>query len=162
MYEPRHGIPADIAGCAKNGANMVLHHLGDSTLSDVKELEKECAAAGAKTVVVAGDISNEQTAKDVSRVRRLDAILTGKCVVLTLILDCLSRGILIFPPRRPNFQRRYLSIPHLPRPPLVIMETSARRESKRGILRCPSSCQPNGQTGSEPNNGSTRIDRRDQ
>jgi L-rhamnose 1-dehydrogenase len=45
---------------------MVLHHLGDSTLSDVKELEQECAAAGAKSVIVAGDIANEQTAKDVS------------------------------------------------------------------------------------------------
>ena len=46
---------------------MVLHHLGESTLSDVQELEKECNAAGAKSVIVAGDISNEQTAKDVSR-----------------------------------------------------------------------------------------------
>lgn len=45
---------------------MVLHHLGESTLSDVKELEKECAAAGAKTVIVGGDISDQQTAKDVS------------------------------------------------------------------------------------------------
>lgn len=45
---------------------MVLHHLGESTLSDVKELEQECAAAGAKSVIVAGDIANEQTAKDVS------------------------------------------------------------------------------------------------
>ena len=45
---------------------MVLHHFGDSTLSDVKELEKECVAAGAKTVVVAGDIAKPETAKDVS------------------------------------------------------------------------------------------------
>jgi hypothetical protein len=45
---------------------MVLHHFGDSTLSDVKEVEKECVAAGAKTVVVAGDIAKPETAKDVS------------------------------------------------------------------------------------------------
>lgn len=47
---------------------MVLHHFGDSTLSDVKEVEKECVAAGAKTVVVAGDIAKPETAKDVSLV----------------------------------------------------------------------------------------------
>ena len=45
---------------------MVLHHFGDSTSSDVKEVEKECVAAGAKTVVVAGDIAKPETAKDVS------------------------------------------------------------------------------------------------
>ena len=45
---------------------MVLHHLGDSTLSDIKEVEKECVAAGAKTVIVAGDISKPETATDVS------------------------------------------------------------------------------------------------
>lgn len=60
------GSDADRPGCAKNGANMVLHHLGDSTLSDIKEVEKECVAAGAKTVIVGGDISNEKTATDVS------------------------------------------------------------------------------------------------
>lgn len=45
---------------------MVLHHLGESTLSDIKDVEKECVAAGAKTIVVAGDISNPTTAQDVS------------------------------------------------------------------------------------------------
>jgi hypothetical protein len=45
---------------------MVLHHFGDSTLSDVQELEKECVAAGAKTVVVAGDIAKPETATEVS------------------------------------------------------------------------------------------------
>jgi hypothetical protein len=45
---------------------MVLHHLGESTLSDTQQVEKECVAAGAKTVVVAGDISNPKTAQDVS------------------------------------------------------------------------------------------------
>lgn len=49
---------------------MVLHHLGDSTLDDIKDVEKECKAAGAKTVVVAGDISKPDTAKDVSRILR--------------------------------------------------------------------------------------------
>jgi L-rhamnose 1-dehydrogenase len=45
---------------------MVLHHLGETTLSDIQQVEKECVAAGAKTVVVAGDISNPKTAQDVS------------------------------------------------------------------------------------------------
>jgi hypothetical protein len=45
---------------------MVLHHFGDSTLSDVKDVEKECVAAGAKTVVVAGDIAKPETATEVS------------------------------------------------------------------------------------------------
>jgi hypothetical protein len=45
---------------------MVLHHLGESTLDDIKDVEKECVKAGAKTVVVAGDIAKPETAKDVS------------------------------------------------------------------------------------------------
>jgi L-rhamnose 1-dehydrogenase len=45
---------------------MVLHHLGESTLSDVQAVEKECKAAGAKTVIVAGDIAEEDTATKVS------------------------------------------------------------------------------------------------
>lgn len=49
------------AGCARNGAHVVLHHLGDSTLSDIHEVEAECHVAGARTVVVAGDISSAQT-----------------------------------------------------------------------------------------------------
>lgn len=48
---------------------MVLHHFGDSTLSDVKDVEKECVAAGAKTVVVAGDIAKPETATEVSHSR---------------------------------------------------------------------------------------------
>lgn len=66
---------ADGVGCAKNGANMVLHHLGESTLSDIREVEKECVAAGAKTVIVGGDISNENTAKDV-RLSILTQVMT--------------------------------------------------------------------------------------
>jgi hypothetical protein len=45
---------------------MVLHHFGESTLDDIKDVEKECVKAGAKTVVVAGDIAKPETAKDVS------------------------------------------------------------------------------------------------
>jgi hypothetical protein len=45
---------------------MVLHHFGESTLEDIKDVERECVKAGAKTVVVAGDIAKPETAKGVS------------------------------------------------------------------------------------------------
>jgi len=60
---------------------MVLHHLGDSTLSDIKEVEKECVAAGAKTVIVAGDISKPETATDVSDI---DGLSWGVTRIATL------------------------------------------------------------------------------
>lgn len=45
---------------------MVLHHLGDSTASDIAQVQKECEQAGAKTVVVSGDIAEAKTANEVS------------------------------------------------------------------------------------------------
>lgn len=65
---------------------MVLHHLGDSTLSDIKAVEKECVAAGAKTVIVAGDISNEQTAMDVSLKRVGSGLLLDPSAHLSLLI----------------------------------------------------------------------------
>lgn len=44
----------------------MLHHLGDSTLSDIKEVEAEIAKAGGKSVIVAGDIAEPATAAAVS------------------------------------------------------------------------------------------------
>ena len=142
---------------------MVLHHLGESTLSDVQELEKECNAAGAKSVIVAGDISNEQTAKDVSTVSHSflsPELSPPACTNSDLFVDRLGCCIHILPTRRPNFQRRYLPIPHIPRPPHITLEEGPRRKLERGILCRPSSRQPNGQTRTEPNDKPTRIDRR--
>jgi L-rhamnose 1-dehydrogenase len=65
---------------------MVLHHLGDSTLSDIKAVEKECVAAGAKTVIVAGDISNEQTATDVSLKRVGSGLLLDSSPLMSLLI----------------------------------------------------------------------------
>lgn len=45
----------------------MLHHLGESTLSDIKEVEAEVAKAGGKSVIVAGDIASEETATKVGR-----------------------------------------------------------------------------------------------
>lgn len=45
----------------------MLHHLGESTLSDIKEVEAEVVKAGGKSVIVAGDIASEETATKVSR-----------------------------------------------------------------------------------------------
>jgi hypothetical protein len=53
-------------GAARNGANLILHHLGESTQLDIEEVEKACKDQGAKTVIVAGDIANQETAVAVS------------------------------------------------------------------------------------------------
>ncbi|ORY31048.1 putative glucose 1-dehydrogenase [Naematelia encephala] len=67
---------------AKNGANVVLHHLGDSTLDDVTEVKSHVEAAGMKAIVVAGDISDPETATKivssaVSTFSRIDVLFSN-------------------------------------------------------------------------------------
>ncbi|KAL7422338.1 L-rhamnose-1-dehydrogenase [Cryptotrichosporon argae] len=67
---------------AKNGADLVLHHLGDSTLSDIHEVEREVAAAGGRSVTVAGDIALPETATAivsaaVTTFTRLDVLVSN-------------------------------------------------------------------------------------
>ncbi|ODO02839.1 hypothetical protein I350_05680 [Cryptococcus amylolentus CBS 6273] len=78
------GIGRAIAiGAARNGANLVLHHLGDdSTRSDIAQVESACHDLGAKTVVVPGDISDAKTASaivsaSVSSFSRLDILISN-------------------------------------------------------------------------------------
>lgn len=66
MYQPSFVALTDTSGAARNGANLILHHLGESTQSDINEVEKACKALGAKTVVVPGDIAEQETASAVS------------------------------------------------------------------------------------------------
>jgi L-rhamnose 1-dehydrogenase len=56
----------DSPGAARNGANLILHHLGDSTQADIQDVERACRDLGAKTVIVPGDIANQETASAVS------------------------------------------------------------------------------------------------
>jgi len=51
---------------AKNGAQLVLHHLGAPTSSEMKEVEDKVKEIGGKVVVVEGDISETSTASLVS------------------------------------------------------------------------------------------------
>ncbi|WVR05476.1 hypothetical protein IAU60_002492 [Kwoniella sp. DSM 27419] len=53
---------AIVQGAAKNGANVVLHHLGEPTLKDIQAVQAECEKHGAKTVIVGGDIADPKTA----------------------------------------------------------------------------------------------------
>ncbi|OWZ56686.1 glucose 1-dehydrogenase [Cryptococcus neoformans var. grubii Br795] len=77
------GIGRAIAiGAAKNGANVVLHHLGDSTARDIAQVQEECEQAGAKTVVVPGDIAEAKTASEivaaaVSSFSRIDVLVSN-------------------------------------------------------------------------------------
>ncbi|WWD16249.1 hypothetical protein CI109_100675 [Kwoniella shandongensis] len=77
------GIGRSIAiGAARNGANVVLHHLGESTASDIAAVESECSKAGAKTVVVPGDIAEPATASAivsaaVSSFSRIDVLISN-------------------------------------------------------------------------------------
>jgi L-rhamnose 1-dehydrogenase len=51
---------------AKNGASLVLHHLGQPTAKEMTEVEGEVRKLGAKSVVVEGDISEQATGQKVS------------------------------------------------------------------------------------------------
>lgn len=65
---------------AKNGAQLVLHHLGGPTANEMKEVEDKVKEAGGKVVVVEGDISETSTASLVSYLPALQA--------LVLMSDC--------------------------------------------------------------------------
>lgn len=54
---------------AKNGASLVLHHLGQPTAKEMAEVEGEVKKLGAKSVVVEGDISEQATGRKVSTAR---------------------------------------------------------------------------------------------
>lgn len=77
------GIGRGIAiEAAKNGANLVLHHLGPSTLAEITEVERECQASGAKTTIVGGDISDPNTAQAIvsaalSAFSRIDVLISN-------------------------------------------------------------------------------------
>ncbi|OCF32045.1 glucose 1-dehydrogenase [Kwoniella heveanensis BCC8398] len=77
------GIGRAIAiGAARNGANVILHHLGDSTKKDIEGVQAECSKHGAKTVIVPGDIASAQTASDivaagVSSFSRIDVLVSN-------------------------------------------------------------------------------------
>jgi len=65
--------------CAKQGAHLVLHYLGDSeTTAEVTSLASQIEVLGRKTVVVPGDISDDTISTTVGHIQ-LDskAILTS-------------------------------------------------------------------------------------
>ena len=51
---------------AKNGANVVLHHLGGPTIKEMSQVVSELEKIGGKHVVVEGDISDPEVSKLVS------------------------------------------------------------------------------------------------
>jgi L-rhamnose 1-dehydrogenase len=74
--------PANTAAAAKNGANLVLHHLGEATAADVAEVQDRVHEAGGKTVAVGGDISSPATATAivdaaVSTFGRIDVLVSN-------------------------------------------------------------------------------------
>ncbi|WWC89677.1 uncharacterized protein L201_004602 [Kwoniella dendrophila CBS 6074] len=77
------GIGRAVAiGAAQNGANVILHHLGESTRKDIENVEKECQKAGAETVIVAGDIASPETAtaivnEGVKKFSRIDVLVSN-------------------------------------------------------------------------------------
>jgi hypothetical protein len=54
-----------MVAAARNGAKVVLHHLGDSTQKDVDAVAAEIDVIGSKSVIVGGDISDPETAQAV-------------------------------------------------------------------------------------------------
>ena len=51
---------------AAHGADLVIHHLGESTLAEAETLRAEIIGLGRRAVLVAGDISEAATADRVS------------------------------------------------------------------------------------------------
>lgn len=51
---------------SRHGADVVLHHLGESTLEDTQAVKREIESNGRKAILVAGDIGDPATATKVS------------------------------------------------------------------------------------------------
>lgn len=80
------------AACARNGADVVLHHLGAATRAEAEAVRHEIEGMGRRCVLVEGDISEVATSDAVSGVT---------------VCPCQSRVLLVartrplpFPPRR--------------------------------------------------------------
>ena len=66
MQEVSSRVRAHFTAAAKNGARLVLHHLGGPTATEMSEVEERVKEIGAKYVVVEGDISDNATSTKVS------------------------------------------------------------------------------------------------
>lgn len=70
------------AACAQNGARLVLHHLGPSTLSDAESLKTDLEGEGTPVALVSGDISLPSTAEAIvstalSAYGRIDVLVSN-------------------------------------------------------------------------------------
>ncbi|ORX38851.1 putative glucose 1-dehydrogenase [Kockovaella imperatae] len=73
---------ATAIGAAKNGANVVLHHLGSPTSKEMSETVSQLETIGAKFVVIEGDISDPEVSKlivkrAVDTFGRIDALVSN-------------------------------------------------------------------------------------
>jgi hypothetical protein len=68
---PFAGVQASLTrrcrtAASRHGADVVLHHLGESTLEDTQAVKQVIESNGRKAILVAGDIGDPETAKSVS------------------------------------------------------------------------------------------------
>ncbi|KAK1923417.1 glucose 1-dehydrogenase [Papiliotrema laurentii] len=73
---------ATAIAAARNGASLVLHHLGGPTEKEMREVEEKVKELGAKVVIVAGDISEQSTSTlivetAVRTFNRIDALVSN-------------------------------------------------------------------------------------
>lgn len=66
----------DPAAASRHGADVVLHHLGESTLEDTEAVKQKIEANGRKAILVAGDIGDPATATTVSHTSPYHTTLT--------------------------------------------------------------------------------------
>ncbi|KAJ9094704.1 hypothetical protein QFC21_005861 [Naganishia friedmannii] len=71
---------ATAIAASRHGADVVLHHLGESTLKDIEQVKKAVEENGRRAILVAGDIGNPTTAttaKAVKAFKRIDVLVSN-------------------------------------------------------------------------------------
>lgn len=130
---------------AKNGANLLLHHLGTPTAKEMKVVEAEVKKIGAKVKVVEGDISENSTSTSVS-LRSNSYIIPCHRITDSTLLDRSRCSGHIWSNRRSSFQRWNMYFPPTPHSPRRIIPQNSSCQPERCFLPH-SSCSPtNGQT----------------
>jgi L-rhamnose 1-dehydrogenase len=56
----------DQPAASRHGADVVLHHLGESTLKDIEQVKQAVEGNGRRAILVAGDIGDPTTATTAS------------------------------------------------------------------------------------------------
>jgi hypothetical protein len=161
-----HSELTKLSASARNGANIVLHHLGVSTRVEAEEVQKEIQRLGRRCVLVEGDISEVATSESVSTARYWTSSLHSRPTSASRVnTRCYERAephrssrprYLLRAYRLPRLQRRDLHPHALPLHHTLRRLQDDLREPPGPLSARPSSRRADDHAGAEPPHGPER------